>query len=1283
VPFDFLKKQKPQNPMSTTMSTAMSSTSSTGRYPGDILIGDLMVKAGVISQMQLDEAVKLAGNKHLQLGQMLIMAGHISPRDLQAAVDAQSMLRDRAMDQNMATRCLKIACKTGMNFVDVFRDQDGAKTTGATVSNKLGELLLEANLIDREQFGKSMQRSLATGLPLGRILVLNGALSETVLNTALEIQVRVRDGMLSREEAIEALRGQVGDLDPEEAQRQTLTLQTVLSNPPRKRGIRLGELMVLAGLLNETDVMNALEQGLVNEQPIGEVMVAQGFLTYEMLDYALELQKKVDSGDLQSTEAGQVLAKISANGIPLEEAIAEFIAPQEPAYEALTFDRMLVLSRVITDEQIDESFNRAIASPQILAKLLVLTEHISNAAMQAVLQCYSMMSNNFLSQDDAIIALDYCLNESAERNITFGEALQELGWSATQSIQMQAQNSVAVTHIKLQAMMHPDGSLVASEEDGSKRRDLDAGLKGYTAAMAEQEAANESSAWLPEESENEAPEEGSRAEFAQGDGDEFKVSTGNLPTEPESVSDQLLESEPDSEPYAESAEIKEAEEVVDPAETYEESQEVNADDDADFSEVFEVEHSEPKEPLANSIDEEFSNDEEIASSASVPSEEHVAIVPGEDDAAENEAFREEFSMDAEDVVKETELALPAEPPSLAELMGQAKALEDKMAAESEHNMDEAKSKFEKEVQKDEALRAEKITADTGASKGSGSLKDLFKPESSGDDSTSGGNGHAPVIHPAASNAPSPLAAVASTSTSFAAEASNVQAPKALGDLFKANTSAPEAPEIAASAAASSEIRPSAIQALLSSDGAAATAKPAASSLPSANSLHAMLTKGSGLSTSSSSSGTTSSTTNTPVVPSPSAAPSGGLSGLLAGIAPASAAANPTSSSSALQALTPVPVTPPSSTAEPKLETTAMAEPESSIEADETSVSANEAVDENPESASDAAAKPVESVPVAAAAPVKEPETTSAPVVGKPVELVAPVKSQPPVETSRPEPEAALAPVPTPAPVQTPAAAAPPPPTPAPAPVAATVPAPRPPAPATAPAPAPVAASVPAPPLTPAPVQNVPQASPPQPPVTPAAAPVAPHPLTAAVQPAQEQPVPVAGTAQQAFDDSANRLAESYYEQGNFAEAQKLYERILAAKEQQLGPTHQSLGADLTNLAGVMCVQGLFQQAEPYVRRVVSLIEQAEPLDLLKLADSLNTLAGIQFQQGKFVESEPLLGRALKLRQQKLGSEHPDIADNLRDYAKLLRKLGREEEAEFMYAQAKAILRKKNENDSVS
>ncbi|HEY9774931.1 MAG TPA: hypothetical protein V6C81_14300 [Planktothrix sp.] len=86
-------------------------------------VGDLLVKAGVVSQAQLNHASKMAGNKKVQTGQMLIMAGYITPRDMQAAIDAEDMLRDHKIDLSKAEQCLKIACKTKRPFADVLREQ--------------------------------------------------------------------------------------------------------------------------------------------------------------------------------------------------------------------------------------------------------------------------------------------------------------------------------------------------------------------------------------------------------------------------------------------------------------------------------------------------------------------------------------------------------------------------------------------------------------------------------------------------------------------------------------------------------------------------------------------------------------------------------------------------------------------------------------------------------------------------------------------------------------------------------------------------------------------------------------------------------------------------------------------------------------------------------------------------------------------------------------------------------------------------------------------------------
>ncbi len=46
----------------------------------------------------------------------------------------------------------------------------------------------------------------------------------------------------------------------------------------------------------------------------------------------------------------------------------------------------------------------------------------------------------------------------------------------------------------------------------------------------------------------------------------------------------------------------------------------------------------------------------------------------------------------------------------------------------------------------------------------------------------------------------------------------------------------------------------------------------------------------------------------------------------------------------------------------------------------------------------------------------------------------------------------------------------------------------------------------------------------------------------------------------------NNLAELYYGQGEYAEAESLYRRALAIQERVLGPEHPDVAASVNNLA---------------------------------------------------------------------------------------------------------------------
>jgi hypothetical protein len=226
------------------------------RAPADTVIGELLVSASIINQGKLDECVRLAGNKRLSLGQMLIMSGYLTSKELDSALDAHGMVKDGVLDMAFASRCLKIAHKSGTNFFDVVNEQKSLEQVKHSNDNRtLAQLLIDSDTVTPNEIAPIISRNQATGIPVGRSLVVNGIISEKLLSKALDLMVKWRDEVIDREEAIEALRAF------SDASTGTPMTQAYLL-PPSGKKIRLGELMKRAGLMNEADVLNAVEFGL-------------------------------------------------------------------------------------------------------------------------------------------------------------------------------------------------------------------------------------------------------------------------------------------------------------------------------------------------------------------------------------------------------------------------------------------------------------------------------------------------------------------------------------------------------------------------------------------------------------------------------------------------------------------------------------------------------------------------------------------------------------------------------------------------------------------------------------------------------------------------------------------------------------------------------------------------------------------------------------------------------------------------------------------------------------
>lgn len=166
-----------------------------------VRLGELLTAAGVLRREDLNEAVQIATDTGQLIGKVLVMSGYLSKHALQVALNAQSLVRDKVVTADLALVAIAVASNQEIAFEEAL-EQLGWVRKKEVITAKLGELLSAAGVIEPEELKKALKASEDTGQPLGSILLKSKAIDDAVLLFALDQQAAVRDGIVSREDAI-------------------------------------------------------------------------------------------------------------------------------------------------------------------------------------------------------------------------------------------------------------------------------------------------------------------------------------------------------------------------------------------------------------------------------------------------------------------------------------------------------------------------------------------------------------------------------------------------------------------------------------------------------------------------------------------------------------------------------------------------------------------------------------------------------------------------------------------------------------------------------------------------------------------------------------------------------------------------------------------------------------------------------------------------------------------------------------------------------------------------
>lgn len=390
------------------------------RRAGTKRIGELLVAAGVIRQEVLMEALQVAKKSSTPVGRVLMTIGELSERDLLAAIEVQSMLRENLISAEFGVRALNVCIKGHISLDDAFRRlgwAPPAERNEVVASGELGKLLADSGIVSPGVVDQCMRQSEENNLPLGRCLVLARAITSNILASALTAQVLVRDGKITYDQAVAGLAA---------SYRKHQTIEQSLSETGAYRvdqeRIRVGELLSQAGLVTESDKVSAIERGLVENQPVGQVLVQQGMISPTALDESLKLQNLVNEGKINTLQAAEILRQANNRGVPVEVVMNEKSARQE---EVGSINRIMWLIRqaeILNPEELARAESLGSQLGISLGEVIISKDLIEQRLIDSAMQGQKLVDSGIITDHHLVKVMKFVKRSG----IDFAEALKNV-----------------------------------------------------------------------------------------------------------------------------------------------------------------------------------------------------------------------------------------------------------------------------------------------------------------------------------------------------------------------------------------------------------------------------------------------------------------------------------------------------------------------------------------------------------------------------------------------------------------------------------------------------------------------------------------------------------------------------------------------------------------------------------------------------------------------------------------------------------------------------------------
>lgn len=262
---------------------------------------------------------------------------------------------------------------------------------------KLGELLISAEILTSQQLLDSIELAKQTGMPVGRMLVMSGNVSEPVLLASVQIQSMLRENQISFDDAIKVLLL---------VSKKGMPLEVALGqlNRPideKKPTVKLGELLFEAGFIGHDELDKFLKDSQDAGLPLGRIVLLYGSVSKESLSACLTAQVLVRDSKVTREQAIKALKTMRRRRTDLEESLRELGYYRKPLRPHTLIGELCIKAELVDENDVLGSLEWALENEIPVGQAMVQNGVLSRADLELALNLQEMVINSTLTEDQA------------------------------------------------------------------------------------------------------------------------------------------------------------------------------------------------------------------------------------------------------------------------------------------------------------------------------------------------------------------------------------------------------------------------------------------------------------------------------------------------------------------------------------------------------------------------------------------------------------------------------------------------------------------------------------------------------------------------------------------------------------------------------------------------------------------------------------------------------------------------------------------------------------------